>query len=273
MNKKKIKIGLILVGLSASFLLFQNAARFNNYSVRKQIPDRESIINRGAVIRNNAPAPQPVQQRSISCQSPSFCVHSEMPIYAQNYWGLIQYVNAREGTNLQLDGGWCGGISAAMIFKTIKNQTQKTFGNFVDNTDYLEFQYLSMKHVRTGIRSGGTTDGNARNGLRDIASKANGQADYSGWVGISEFRRKMPLMYLHASGGRAGHHAIVVNGVEGNAYKIFDPWGRIYTATMENGGLRHFGGEGGFVHNANNGAGVLAKIEKVIQVKNYISVR
>ena len=194
----------------------------------------------------------PSSVAAMSCQSGTICVHNLMPLWDQSDGQLRAYVNATEGLSLTHDPGWCGAVSGAMVLSSYFQEVQTYTGlqptaipspYTAGMTEY-PFIDKTMHLLGTNIAGGGTT-GAPNNGMINMLGNCMQTDAFDPVWGFSyntvaynspqSFRQGMPLGWLTVcsqSGGLGACHALAVNGTEGNSFKIYDPWGTVYDASI-----------------------------------------
>lgn len=217
-----------------------------------------------------APKPTPAPAAVGPCQSATLCVHAKMPLLSQRdssvktsgsvaiefnktalgfdsslySMGLLQYVNKMAGVNLHQNGGWCGGVSSAMLIKAFAeeknisssamNLKDKNVNSFIYNAMRLVGTKIGKYVTKNGklvLTDAGTSNDGVKKGFRKIASRSD---TYSGMGNVSTYRSKNAYVYLNLD----NEHAVAVNGTDGQYYIVYDPHGRAFSAKVSSNKLQ-----------------------------------
>lgn len=233
----------------------------------------------------------PAKTTALACQSGTLCVHNQMPLWSQSDSGLANYLSA-QGYNVgtpPTDQGWCGGVSSSMLLQTYFReisqysniQTTSWPAPFAASDTEYPFTLKSMQLVSTDIVHGGT--GMPNPGMEALMGRCGMLYDWFGggapsiFTDPTQYAHGMPLGWMGVHGvGKADGHALAINGVEGGFFKIYDPWGAVYNATITyaadgTSGRLNFVSGNTFNDISTNDGGV-AVIFPLQWIKDYVSV-
>jgi hypothetical protein len=210
-----------------------------------------------------------------------------MPLWSQSDKGLANYLTT-QGYNVgnpPNDKGWCGGVSAGMVLKTYfeeitiystRQSTSYPSPYSASDTEY-PFILKSMLTAGTNIVAGGT--GNPSAGLNTLFNFCGmtfenfGTSERTPYLSATGYAHGMPLGWMAVTGaGGADPHSLAINGTEGSYYKIYDPWGAVYNATIDaNAGTLTFA-NGTQLNEISTLNGGVANIWPIQWIKDYVSV-
>ncbi len=195
----------------------------------------------------------PATVTALTCQSDTLCLHNLMPLWDQSDPALRAYVNTTAGLNVASDPGWCGAVSGAMVISSYLQEVQTYTGlqstaapsPYTAGMTQYPLIYKTMELLGTNMQYGGTPTP-PNKGMIELVGKCMQTDDLYNtswsfpyislpWENTSSFTQGIPLGWLaicSRSGGLSDCHALAVNGVEGSQFKIYDPWGSVFDASI-----------------------------------------
>lgn len=195
-------------------------------------------VSTSKIPANNTMLSQSGQFRLPYCQSATLCLHGEMPLIKQGntegqLYSMISTVFKVPVTKI-IDT-FCSPASGAMVIKTAALQTGVTRApsSYLKSNDNAPAVLKMIQAMGTSVTGNGTSISKVAPGLNSEVvrelPKGTVKRSVRPITGKIAYRASAPLQVISVSLATGGVHTVVVNGSEGDYFRIFDPAGRIYT--------------------------------------------